>query len=126
MSSAAADDAAWAAQIGPALSEAGVARLLGRSVDDVRGDPDLLRLPQREGGRVYPVVQFGEDGAPVAGVAAVLMVLAAVVGTPWTAASWLTSANRRLNGARPIDALRRGEVAAVLSLAQQAAADLQH
>ena len=54
------------------------------------------------------------------------MVLAAVVGTPWTAASWLTSANRRLNGARPIDALRRGEVAAVLSLAQQAAADLQH
>ena len=59
MSSAAADDAAWAGQIGPALSEVGVARLLGRSVDDVRGDPGLLRLPQREGGRVSPSFSSG-------------------------------------------------------------------
>ncbi|SFU01214.1 Protein of unknown function [Geodermatophilus amargosae] len=60
------------------------------------------------------------------GLADVLVVLAPAVSNPLTAASWLASPHRQLAGARPIEALRRGAVAAVLRLAKHAAADLTH
>jgi hypothetical protein len=74
---------------------------------------------------VYPLFQFAEDRTSVPGLADVLATLAPAVHTPWTTASWLTSPHRRLQGQRPIDQRRRSEVAAVLTLATQAAADLR-
>lgn len=84
----AAADAVWAAQLGPALTEADVARLLGRDTDDVARAPGLLRLRQREtADRVYPLFQFTANGQ-LSGVAAVVTVLSPVLG-PLSIASWL-------------------------------------
>jgi hypothetical protein len=106
-------DAAWAAQLGPALTEADVARLLGRAAEAVARAPELLRLQQRESAeRVYPLFQFTADGQ-VPGVADVLAMLSPVL-SPLTIASWLTSRNRQLDGARPIDLLRAGGADPVL------------
>lgn len=51
-------DADWAAQIGPALSQGYVGRLLGKSEQAVSKDPRLLRVRNRDGRPVYPVLQF--------------------------------------------------------------------
>jgi hypothetical protein len=114
-------DAAWAAQLGPALTEADVARLLGRDAEEVARAPELLRLQQRKTGeRVYPLFQFTPSGQ-VPGVADVVTVLSPTF-FPLSIGSWLTSSNRQL-AARPIDVLRAGGSDQVLSLARQLAAD---
>ena len=59
-------------------------------------------------------------------MAEVVSVFAPVVATPLTTAAWLTAPNRRLGGARPIDALRAGDADRVVALARRAAADLRH
>jgi hypothetical protein len=51
-------DRDWAAQLGPVLSQRDVARLLGRTEQAVSKDRRLLRLVNRDGRPVYPVVQF--------------------------------------------------------------------
>jgi hypothetical protein len=115
-------DAAWTAQLGPALTEADVARLLGREPGDVAEAPELLRLLQRETGEpVYPVFQFDTDGQ-VPGVAEVVTALTPVL-LPLSIASWLTGHNRELDGGRPIDVLRAGDADRVLGLARQLGAD---
>ena len=50
-------DAQWAAQIGPALTQGDVARLLNKTEQAVSKDPRLLRLRNRDGRPVYPVVR---------------------------------------------------------------------
>jgi Protein of unknown function (DUF2384) len=118
----AAADAEWAHQLGPALSEADVARLLDRDVEDVARAPALLRLLQREGhARVYPLFQFAAGGQ-VPGVAEVVTILSPAF-VALTIASWLTSHHRQLDGARPIDVLRAGGADRVLPLVRQLAAD---
>lgn len=114
-------DAAWAAQIGPALSQQDVARLLGKSEQAVSKDARLLRIRNRDGRPVYPVVQF--DGRrQLLGVADVVAAIGRVL-EPLTVASWLTASNAGLSGRRPVDALRDGDAAAVRALAARLAAD---
>jgi hypothetical protein len=104
------------------LTEADVARLLTCEVADVARAPGLLCLQQREAAdRVYPVFQFTSDGQ-VPGVVEVVTTLSPVL-LPLTIASWLTSRNRHLDGARPVDVLRAGDADRVLPLARQLAAD---
>jgi hypothetical protein len=113
-------DAQWAAQIGPALTQGDAARLLNKTEQAVSKDPRLLRLRNRDGRPVYPVVQFDGRGQ-LAGVAEVLNALCGPL-EPLTAASWLTSGNPELGGLAPAQALRGGELAAVTSAAARLAA----
>lgn len=113
-------DEAWAAQIGPALTEPDVARLLDTTAAAVRGDPVLLRLNNRDGTIVYPVFQF-EAGRPLAGLGEVVLMLSGI-WQPLTVASWLTAPKRPLDGRSPARALRDGDVAAVHALARRAKA----
>lgn len=113
-------DRAWSEQLGPALSQRDVARLLGRSEQAVSKDARLLRLRNRDGRPVYPVVQFRGRGT-LPGVAEVLRLLDGVV-EPLTSASWLTAPNRALGGWRPVDALRDGRIDEVLAVAGRFAA----
>jgi hypothetical protein len=110
-------DAVWAQQIGAALAEDDVARLLGLTTSEVARSPRLLRIANRDGGVVYPVVQFDREHGQVPGVADVVTTLA-VAFEPLTIAAWLTGHNREL-ARRPIDALRDGDVDRVLALARQ-------
>ena len=106
----------WGAQLGPSLSQRDVARLLAKSEQAVAKDARLLRLRNQDGRPVYPVVQF--DGRRLLpGVAEVVGILARVV-EPLTVASWLTAPNPQLDGRRPVEALRDGDMAAVLAVAR--------
>lgn len=120
-----ADDRAWTAQLGPVYRQTDVARLLEKSKQAVSADAGLLRLEMRNGAIGYPAFQF--DGRrQQAGVREVVAAFAPVVTTPWTIASWLTSANGELDGVRPIEALRDGHVEEVVALARRTAGNLAH
>jgi hypothetical protein len=113
-------DAAWAAHVGPALSQSDTARLLGKSEQAVSKDPRLLRVRNRDGHPVYPVLQF--DGRrQLPGLARVVAALTASL-QPLTVASWLTTPLPDLDGRRPVDVLRDGDENRVLGLAQRLAA----
>lgn len=112
-------DRAWGAQVGPALSQVDVGRLLGKSPQAVSKDPRLLRVRNRDGRPVYPVVQFDGRGL-LPGIADVLAILAGMV-EPLTVASWLTAPNRSLDGRRPVDALRDGDLVGVRTVAHRLA-----
>ena len=74
----------------------------------------------RDGEIGYPVFQFdGRRALP--GIRAVIGILGPVVASPWTIASWLTSASTILDGRTPIQALRDGHIEAVMAAARQAA-----
>ena len=117
-------DAAWAAQVGPALVEADVARLLGRSPQAVSDDPRLLRIVDRTGRSVYPIVQF-DDGQQLAGVGDAVALLSRSL-LPLTIASWLTAPNRALANRTPIQALLAGDDDAVRVVAARLAAMTDH
>lgn len=115
-------DQAWTDQVGPALSQRDVARLLGKSEQAVSKAANLVRVYNRDGRPVYPVVQF--DGRRVLpGVAEIVHALSDVVDG-LTIASWLTADNPSLDDARPVDVLRTGAVADVVALAHRLAARL--
>lgn len=110
-------DRGWAEQIGPSLTAADAARLLGREVNEVRNDPELLVLHNRDGSEILPVFQFrGRD--PVPGLSDVLECLRDGFA-PLTIASWLTARHSELDEYRPIDALDLGRQPEVVSLARR-------
>jgi hypothetical protein len=112
------DDELWTQQVGPAYTAGQVAQLLGVSRQAVGQRRGLLGLKQRDGRIVYPIIQF--DGAGVLpGIPQVVMELTPVVASPWTIGSWLTSPNPELDHVRPYEALRRGELSAVVQAARQ-------
>jgi hypothetical protein len=112
-------DQQWAAQIGPALTQQDVARLLEVSVQAVSKSKQLLRITNRDGRVVYPVFQF--DGRRV--LPGLGLVLAALNGAllPLTTASWLTLPTPALCERSPAEALRDADVPAVVALAHQVA-----
>lgn len=113
-------DEAWATQIGPALAQRDVARLLGKSEQAVAQDRKLVRLRNRDGRPVYPVMQF-EGRGQIAGIDDVVLAMVDVL-RPLTVAAWLTGENPALDGGRPVDALRAGDGDRVLTVARQLAA----
>lgn len=113
-------DQAWGAQIGPGLTQADVARLLNVTVQAVSKNKGLLRLENRDGRPVYPIIQFdGRRALP--GVADIVAILDGPL-LPLTTASWLTSTNKALAGRTAIEALRAGDLELVEALARQTAA----
>lgn len=111
------DDRGWAEGIGAAYTRPQVATLMRISSRAV-AQRDLLALRQRDGRIVYPVMQF-EGDRPVQGLEDVVRILADVVATPWTIASWLMEPDAE--GARPIDLLHDGNDGAVLLTARRLA-----
>ena len=101
------DAAAWVEQVGPAYTRAQVAELLGVTPQAVAQRKGLLAVRQMSGAVVYPLMQFAGRLAPEAVQKAVEM-LADIVATPWTTASWLSTAHDELDGRRPVDVLRDG------------------
>ena len=112
-------DRAWAEQVGTALAQRDVARLLGKTEQAVTKDRRLLRLRNRDDRPVYPVMQF-EGRRLVDGVDQVIDILDDAVH-PLTIASWLTGANPALGERRPIDALRDGDREQVITVARRLA-----
>src|SRR4051794_986708 len=100
-----ADAQAWVDQLGPALTGASVAKMLGVSPQAVSSNKGLLRLTMRSGRVGYPLFQF-RGSRPIDGLAAIVRRLRPAVATEWTIASWLTSPNAELEGDSPIKALR--------------------
>lgn len=113
-----ADDQAWVEQLGPALSGAAVARMLGVSPQAVSSNKGLLRLRMRSGRVGYPIFQFA-GRLSVDGLADIVRMLGPVVATEWTIASWLTSPSVDLGGETPIDTLRDGHRSAPVAIAAQ-------
>jgi hypothetical protein len=112
-------DEVWAARVGPALAQADVALLLGKTEQAVSKDRRLLRVRNRDGRPVYPVLQF--DGRrQLPGVADVVKVLTGL--EPLTVAGWLSSP---LAGEdrTPIELLRSGRLDDVVKAAHRVAAD---
>lgn len=113
---------AWAEQVGPCLSEEDTVRLLGKGIDEVVGNPELLRIPASDGRPLYPVLQFEGRGLKP-GVPDVVRILSTVLD-PASIAAWLTGTNRRLRARRPVDVLSAGEPDTVRSLARSVAREL--
>ena len=113
-------DTVWSQQIGPSLTQADVGRLLGKSEQAVSKDQRLLRIRNRDGRPVYPVLQFHGRGQ-LPGLADVLPVLLRSL-EPLTVASWLTAEHAALAQRRPVDALRDGDADQVAALARRLAA----
>jgi hypothetical protein len=100
---------------GGALTVAEVANRLDiskQAVDKRRRTRKLLALPTSRG-FLYPAWQFTVDGV-LPGFEQVLAVLQA---DAWTQASWFLTGDSRLQDARPLDVLRRGELQPVLRAA---------
>ena len=113
-------DQEWSAHVGPALSQADTARLLKVSVQAVSKSAGLLRVRNRDGRVVYPVVQF--DGRRVLpGLPEVLALLDGPL-LPLTVASWLVTNAPALGGRTPVAALRDGDLELVQRLARQTVA----
>jgi len=119
-----ADDRAWAEQLGPAYRQGDVARLLGKSRQAVSADKGLLRLEMRDGEIGYPLFQF-QGRRVLPGVRDVVGILAPMVATSWTIASWLTSPAVELGDRTPLEALRDNHGDRVLALAERFARALQ-
>lgn len=110
----------WSEQLGPVYDTAGVAEVFGgvtkQAVSDRVRRRRLLALRTGSGRLVYPAFQFrGRD--VVDGLAQVLGRIGADETEAWTVASWLTTTDPALGNRSPIEALRAGEVEAVLAAA---------
>lgn len=103
---------------GDALSIQDASRLLGRSVEEVRQLAEagaLLALPT-ESGPVFPSIQF-QDGDALAGL---IETLAAFPDpNPRARLNYLVNPDLRLEGRRPIDCLRCGNIDQVVAAARQ-------
>lgn len=102
---------------GGALTGKGVADLLNisrQAVDKRRASNQLLALTQGRRGYSYPGFQF-DEGKTLKGLEDVLKELSA--HDPWMQLNFFTSANERLGGSTPIEALRSGKIDDVVKVA---------
>lgn len=88
-------------------------------VDQLVKSGQLLAVPGPSNSRRYPAVQFDFDGAVVSGLKEVRAALP--TKSPWTVLNFLIHPDDRLQGKRPIELLRKGQVAAVVKAAARMA-----
>src|SRR5215212_1952234 len=86
-------------------------------VDRKVREGSLLAVPGPSNRRAYPTVQFASDGAVVPGLRAVQDALP--TGTPWAVLNFLVRPDPRLNGRKPIDLLKDGEIDLVVEAARR-------
>jgi hypothetical protein len=85
-------------------------------VDRKFREGSLLAVPGPSNRRVYPTIQFNSDGSLVEGIKDVQKALA--YESPWSVLNFLMNESDGLDGERPVDALRRGEVDRVVRVAR--------
>ncbi len=87
-------------------------RTIGNRVREGR----LLAVPGPGNRARYPVAQFLEDGRPVPGLGDVIAALA--TQSPWVVLNFLVNPEPKLDGRKPIDLLKAGDLAPVLAVAR--------
>jgi hypothetical protein len=86
-------------------------------VDRKVREGSLLAVPGPSNRRAYPTVQFTSDGTVVPGLKAVQEALP--TENPWAVLNFLVRPDPRLNGSKPIDLLRAGEIDLVVDAARR-------
>jgi hypothetical protein len=86
-------------------------------VDRKVREGSLLAVPGPSNRRAYPTVQFTRDGTVVPGLKAVYDALP--TENPWAVLNFLVSPDPRLNGRKPIDLLKSGEINLVVEAARR-------
>ncbi len=101
-----------------AITAPQVAKLLGtsRQTPHDRARSGTLLGVQDRGAWYFPLWQFDAEG-PDGVIPGLPVVLDALAVSPLAKVSWLTRANRYLDGVSPLDALKRGDVCRVVDLA---------
>lgn len=112
----------WQEHLGTFYDAEGVRHLLARgekplSRQAISKRKNLLALTTGSRAVVYPSFQF-KNRAVVSGMGEVLALLPEELLSRWTLASWLVSEESELGDQAPIDALRQGDVDAVVSIAR--------
>jgi len=87
-----------------------------RAIDMRIDEGSLLALPRPGGRRWFPKLQFRDDGGVIAGLREVQEALG--YANPYAVLNFLVSLDDRLGDERPIDVLRRGDLARVLESAR--------
>lgn len=90
-----------------------------QAIDKRVREGTLLALPGPSNRRVYPTLQFNRDGAVVEGLKAVREALP--TSNPWTVLNFLARPDDRLDGRKPIDLLKAGQVDLVVEAARRLA-----
>lgn len=88
-----------------------------QAIDKRVREGSLLAVPGPNGARRYPVCQFLADGSLIKGLKEVQAALP--VRGPWSAFLFLMQPQDGLNGQKPLDALRAGDLARVLAAAER-------
>jgi hypothetical protein len=96
-------------------------RMLMRGVSRQRIDKQvregtLLAVPGPSNRRYYPTVQFQSDGTVVKGLKAVRDALP--TRNPWAVLNFLVQPDSRLDGRKPIELLKAGEISHVVDVAR--------
>lgn len=97
-----------------------VAEMLGQTgaaISKARKEYRLIGLPVGQNRWIYPSWQFQESGGYLPGLKKVLAELRHF--SPWAQIMFLLEANDRLDGKKPLDYLRSGQLECVLLVARQ-------
>jgi hypothetical protein len=97
-------EAVWGEHIGPTMSSADVAELLGgvtrQRVSELAREHRLIALRERSGRTQFPAMQF-RDGEPLQPLVRAFWIVADAPVDPWTAASWSVSPHDGLEDLSP-------------------------
>jgi hypothetical protein len=111
--------------IGAMFASASLCDVLGvneETLASLVASDQVLQLTTRAGVHVFPVAQFGDDGALAPGLSDVIAELATGVDDdPWTWAVWLTNGNPARGGKSPFRMLHDGDLDRVVREACRAA-----
>jgi hypothetical protein len=88
-----------------------------QAVDKRVQEGSLLAVPGPSNRRSYPTLQFNRDGTIVEGLKAVFAALP--TNNPWTILNFLAHPDDRLQGRKPIDVLKAGNVGLVVEAARR-------
>jgi hypothetical protein len=88
-----------------------------QAIDKRVQEGSLLAVPGPSNRRSYPTLQFNQDGTVVDGLRAVCEALPTT--NPWTIVNFLAQPDDRLNGRKPIDVLKQGNVGLVVEAARR-------
>jgi hypothetical protein len=88
-----------------------------QAVDKRVQEGSLLAVPGPSNRRSYPTLQFNPDGTIVEGLKAVRAALP--TNNPWTILNFLAHPDDRLQGRKPIDVLKAGNVELVVEAARR-------
>jgi hypothetical protein len=97
-------EAVWGQHVGPTLSSADVAALLGgvtrQRVSELAREHRLIALREGSGRTQFPAMQF-RDGEPLQPLVQAFWIVADAPVDPWTAASWSVSSHDGLEDLSP-------------------------